>query len=854
MAGLPPLQSPPQTPEALFGQVQTALQHKDIQGYVDLLSPELKAIEQERLKTFFEDFKMDSVKLRLAGKRVESETQTRLFLQVYFQNAYSAIIEAWQLLLTAHDGRWTITARDVKTNLTTLYKIKIPSERVERARVVEIRHQDIRLSFRDAAVFYDNLPGIETALVVVGKGTVDFTPSDAKEKHQMELLYKRRFLEDDLEYLYLRCSNGFFASNVKIEKGQGLPEVSSFEQAKAAGVFSRNYSRSFTIQNSIDGELLSFLPQGEEAVFEFKARKAGELTYIYYPFSDEEVDLYDRTRDRIISLYSPTDEKDGQGKKFFISFGEKFEVQNYELDVSYSPAQFYLSAKARIRVAAKVGTLNSLKFRFNPDLEIIKICDGDKRELFYTFDKLRKTIYVYLISPLERKEGAWIEVYYRGHISPPVPATDVIAQAPFQQSVRFFPRYDTYFFTQAGDWYPSPPEEDYFLVRLKVIVPPEYKCLASGEMVERSRWTEMNDVVELEKAGNAIYTFETRRPVKYISFILGKFEKRKEWKNPVPIQAFVSDQVLNDDPDLFDRAKGILDFYTRFFGPFPYEKLGILLRPWSTAGGSSPPSFVVLNQAPWDSAERFGGRKIDTAVNLSQWDDYFLAHEIAHQWWGQGVSVLTYRDQWLSEGLAQFAAASYLRDRYGPRDFAMILGKFTHWTNRKSAKGAIAMGSRLSFYDFDAYQAVIYDKSALALFMLQDIVGENAFRAGLQDFFAAHKYTAARTSQFVAAMEKASAQDLGEFFDGWFQSYELPDIQTSWSEETSPAGARLRVHVAQLKGRFHFPLWVEWTSGGKVQRAMAVIRDSNQDAVFNVSGPVSHVRINPDKEVPGKFS
>ena len=306
-----------------------------------------------------------------------------------------------------------------------------------------------------------------------------------------------------------------------------LSHLPQAERDKAASFFDRNYSRSFTIRNSLDGALLSFPPQGEETVFEFKGRRAGELTYIYSPFSDEEVDLFDRSKERVICLYSPADEDAPPARRFYIRFGERFDVAACRVELSYSPSQAFLSAKARIRVTARVGGLDSLKFRFNPDLEILKITDAEKRELFYTVDKLRQLLYVYLIRPVPADAETSVEIYYRGRIVPPIPSTDVIGQAGATERVIFQPRFETYLFTQSGLWYPAPADEDYFQARLRIIVPPEYKCVAVGDMLEKASWEQMGDAVEIEKAGSAIYTFETRKPVKYLSFIIGKFDKRK---------------------------------------------------------------------------------------------------------------------------------------------------------------------------------------------------------------------------------------------------------------------------------------------------------------------------------------
>jgi hypothetical protein len=372
-------------------------------------------------------------------------------------------------------------------------------------------------------------------------------------------------------------------------------------------------------------------------------------------------------------------------------------------------------------------------------------------------------------------------------------------------------------------------------------------------MVEKGRWNGMEDVVELEKAGSNVYTFETESPVKYIAFIVGKFDRPKTSTDPVPIQLFVSTEIADSDPAVFDQARAILEYYIGSFGPYPYEKLGIVRRLWPAAGGHSPASFIVLNQVPWRGDTPYPVTS-NSPVYLSQWDEYFLAHEIAHQWWGQGVSYATYKDQWLSEGLAQFAAASYIRKKYGEKDFSAVLKKFSHWTEKKSDKGPISLGSRLSFYDFDAYQAIIYDKAALALFMLQDLLGEKVFFSGLKEFFKGHEYSAARTADFVAAMEKVSGRDLKGFFQGWFDSYELPEVRTSWSEESAPDGRRLRIHVIQTKGRFVFPLWIDWTSGGETHSSMAVIDRASQEIVIKVPGKIGRVRINPRRAVPGKFS
>ncbi len=840
------------TPEDFIARMQRALQGGDRAAYLDMHAPGLRAGEESRLDAIYDEFRMDSASLRLAGRRAGEFGELRLYVQGFFQNLHAVMMETWVLSLDQGDAGWIVSHKEVAGNAATLYKVRIPSDRFERVRRIEVAHQDVRLSFRDAAVFYDSLPDLETALVVVGRGEVRFAPSDPNEKHQMELLYRKKHLEDRVENLYVRCSPSFFASNVMIDRGDGLPAVTPAEQSRAAAVFSRAYPRSFTIKSSVDDVTLSFLPQGEEAVLEFKGRKAGELTYIYQPSSDEEVNLYDRGKERVVSLYSPSGDGRPAEKRMFVSFGEKFSIRSYELDLSYTPAQSFLSAKARIEVGSRAGTLDILQLRFNPDLEILRITDGEKRALFYTRDRLRRNLYVHLLVPPRRGETAHVEIFYRGRIVPPAPSSDIIAQTVIGERYRFQPRYETRFFSHAGNWYPGPTGEDYFPARMTILVPPEYDVVASGEMVGAERRDGVGDVVDIEKAGSSVTTFETRRPVKYLAFIIGRFDRRREFPGRVPITMSVSSEVTNARFHFADRAREILDHYERSFGPFPYERLGIVHRLWPATGGHSPASFIVLNEVPW-RGETGSPPAVESPVDLSQWDDYFLAHEIAHQWWGQGVSFATYRDQWLSEGLSQFAAVSYLRKKYGERAFASILRKFSRWTEKKSFRGPILMGSRLSYFDFSAYQAIVYNKSALALFMLQDMLGEDVFLAGLRSFFEENKYRPARTASFVSAMETVSGKELKDFFRGWFASHELPDVKVTWAQADVTGGARLTVRVTQLKGRFVFPLWIEWMRDGLIEREMVLVERANQDFVLTLPGRPGQIRVNPLKAVPGRF-
>lgn len=837
----------------LIAQLQESLKMKDITSYLENFSPEVRKEEEEEIRNLFGKFQIEDVALFKVKKGINGKGKFKIYLQALFQNSYFVVIETWQLALAKEKDRWQIKEKKVVGEVKELYRIKMPSDRVEKVDLIEIDHVDIKLTFKDAILFYDNIPGFETALLIIGNGHLYFSPSDPKEKHQLELLYKNRFLVDKLNYAYLRFSDFFFKTRIRIvrrEKNKSY-QVPQSEKNRAYSLFIKNYPRSFTIENSLNGELLSFLPRGDEAVFEFEGQKIGKFAYIYSPFAREEVNLYQWKEGKIISLYSPKEAE--KARKLYFSFGQMFDVESYKIAIDFNPLESYISGKATVEIKPLVKSLDGVKFKFNPSLEILRIFDEERRQLFYTRDKLRKILYIYFFQHPPQGKSYFIEIFYRGKLIPPKQIADVIAGPQFNESVIYVPpKYGTFLYSHSSYWYPSPPGVDYFKARLKIIIPPQYTCIANGELVEKTRLTGVEKVEEIEKMGNSVYIFQTKYPIKYISFVVGKFIEVEKELFPLPFRFLKSLDLRYQKRGFLKQAKDILRFYESKFGPYPYEKLSIVQRVWPTSGGHSPASFIVLNDLI-----KVPGKgpyiNVNSPVDFSRWKEYFIAHEIAHQWWGQGVTWKTYHDQWLSEGLAQFSSILYLREKYGDKAFSSILKKLSRWTEKKSEWGSITMGSRLSYFDFDAYQSIVYDKSSLVLNMLKDLLGEEPFFRGLRKFFADYKYRAASTNDFFKEFKEISEYDLASFFKEWFDSHSLPLVRVSHSLQKREGKYLLEFTVSQQSNFFTFPLWVEWNTNGEKIIKKVLVNKRSEKFVFKLKSKPKKIRINSNRAVPWKF-
>jgi len=838
---------------SLASRLQASILSKDSTAYLDLFSPPVREGEAAFQRSLLEVFAINRASFFSTNESTIGQDELRIFLRVILENDYLAIVQSWELRLDRNGPNGLIAAKTIRDEPGLLYKIKMPSDRVEFVPLVEINQEDISLTFTNAYVFYDNIPDVETALLILGQGLVSYQPSDPKERHQLDLAYKTQKIQERSEYAFCRFSNSFFEEHVRIKRTAPAQPVSlpASVKARAASLFDKHYPRFYTVMSPLTRQLLSFLPQGEEAVFEFQTAGKKEFTYIFTPFAEEEIHFIEQPQSKLINLYS-SPAQNGL-RNMFISFGQKFDVQHYDLEVNFWPKTTWLSVRARISVLSNFDSLDALKFRLNKDLEIVRILDQQGRELFFTQDKTRDMLYIYFLEAYDQGTTFSFEITYRGRLVPPDQITDVLVAGQFSETLILVPpKFDSFLFSRSAAWYPEPSEDDFFTAQQKIIIPPQYTCQANGLLLEHSESKGPASDGEPGQSGRDTFVFRTQRPVKYLSFIVGDFEREAEASQPLPLSYFATSNVFMEKLDI-STINNVLRFYEGLFGPYPYEKLAVIQRQWFSGGGHSPASFAVLNEIP-RAADRRLPLNPASPVDLTRWKEYFLAHEIAHQWWGQCVTWKSYHDQWLSEGLAQFATTQFLRQKYGERAYAGIMEKFCQWTDKMSVWGQISFGSRLSILNFEAYQAVIYNKTSAVLNLLLEVVGAEAFWAGMRDFFQTFRFSAACTADFIRSMEKASGRELDLFFKSWFDSYALPESRIVLSEVKNGQERFLQVGVSQKSEIFVYPLWLEWSEEG-VKVSRKIIVEAKETSVgLPFRGRFKDVKVNPVRLVPGRLT
>ncbi|MCB9746715.1 MAG: hypothetical protein H6739_24235 [Alphaproteobacteria bacterium] len=297
-----------------------------------------------------------------------------------------------------------------------------------------------------------------------------------------------------------------------------------------------------------------------------------------------------------------------------------------------------------------------------------------------------------------------------------------------------------------------------------------------------------------------------------------------------PITHYVPPFLRRDAEEDLASTPEILDLLASRFGPYPWPSYGNAV---CGIGGAMEHTTMTS----------FGQGLIGSGA--AEWVN---VHEAAHHWFGDWVTLTTWPQIWLNEGFASYAEvlwAEHLGGEAGRRDY--VASQEASYLGWREYEGVFALS------DPDYYWGgTVYDKGAVVLDMLRTQVGDEAFFAGLVDYTERYGGANATIDDFRGAVEGASGQDLGWFFDQWVHRPGEPSFEVRQSSQVVAEGVtQLDVVVTQRTAetwRVPVELALAWADGGE-QVEDVWIEAPEQRLTFCLDEAPAAVRFDPDRKV-----
>jgi aminopeptidase N len=287
------------------------------------------------------------------------------------------------------------------------------------------------------------------------------------------------------------------------------------------------------------------------------------------------------------------------------------------------------------------------------------------------------------------------------------------------------------------------------------------------------------DHVETNASGQRTWTYSEGVPIPPYCMIIGvgqfaRVEPTSRVLTPLSYYVPLSERELAQKG--FSPGISSVAFFTEKVAPYPYEKLALIIGA-TRYGGMENSSAIVFTStmfsrnAPAGLSKTFGVPFNNVTL---------IAHEIAHQWFGDSVTESTWSDLWLSEGFATYFAGLFVQQYEGEEAFQRYMRNAATTVFEYEKKKRVPIFDRDTESLMELLNANNYQKGAWVLHMLRSNLGDEVFYRGIRAYYESHKNSVASTEDLRAAFEKASGKDLRGFFARWVYESGHPHYELKW--------------------------------------------------------------------------
>ena len=502
--------------------------------------------------------------------------------------------------------------------------------------------------------------------------------------------------------------------------------------------------------------------------------------------------------------------------------GEGFEPLHYALEVDLADGSLEMQGKARIELMATMSGRTFVPFRLVDRWSVREVRDENGNVLYHHHDEGR--LLVRLGQAVTAKDNLTLEIAYSGQ---PFVSLDKRKKV----------------MADTTGWYPTTGRIDRAPYDVTFRWPTELSLVSAGERVEGG-------------AGEDGRQWERRRqeaPSFGFSFEIGDLETETIEVGHVAVDiAHHAGNELTEEAksEIRDTIRDALTYYEELFGSYPLDYLTVVTAPREFSQGLL--SFVTLSEYSMMDLGILGALAGNIDRRLT------VAHELAHQWWGNLVGWQSYRDQWISEAIAEYAAQRYA-DRITWDDGRIAAGPTTGWYGHLTsgtpsgldveAIGPMVLGERLDSSRGLAYNDIVYRKGAVTLETLVWYYGENRLNEALAGIVEAASNRIVSTDAFFGLAGRILRDDLGWFVEQYVRGTGIPEIHYDYEFIDNGDGTwTIEGDARKIEHHTHEYLLVETEDGSLDVRRTPVEAESS--AQSRVVSPIQVLVFDPSRDSP----
>lgn len=637
------------------------------------------------------------------------------------------------------------------------FYLQLRSVGLDKARVFKIRDAaidrgPIHLSFDDGTIaFTQDVEGHVTGALFLGDGDILLLPPNAAERASLALFTGAAILEEDFSLAYLRFNDDLYAELRSSLRPPDDPEsfvtlwdsmAKDLAQEDAlrllVGFSDSSSSPAGTSGRGADHLLHAYL----------RGRRLGTFDVRYDPGLVEQIAVGQHQSVDGANYYNSwlSFALDAPGTRAaeLPPSGPDFDITQFKIQAEIKPPT-QLSAHAELNITALSGGNRVLVFELSRLLQVQSVTAGGLPVEFIHNQAIEGSqlerrgndvLAVFLPAPLEAGQSIDLTFQYSGA---------VLSEAAS----------GLLYVGEHGTWYPNIGMR-MSRFDLEFRYPPGWTLVATGQP-EGTK----------PEAGEQVAHWISEREVPVAGFNLGKYSHTVTHVGDVAVETYATSSVekglagpANNSVPLpagptpeqalplplpppapsqnvemvGAKAAHALAFYQQHFGPFPYTQLALTQFPGQVSQGW--PGLVFLSSYSFLTADELARVEPDRTTCLL--DEQIVAHEVAHQWWGDLVGWKGYRDQWIMEALANYSALMLL-ETSNPAEFHQILRKYRDDLLEKNSSGEplmdagpVTFGLRLSSSKFpSAYDAISYGRGTWLFHMLRTMLDEPQRKPGV---------------------------------------------------------------------------------------------------------------------------